>query len=262
MLDPENPEHLHLAQEIFDDYNIEIRVDGHRHPGAVLGTPKFKDAYIKNLVVEWSDMLKKLVQFAKSQPQAAHACFTHGVRHKFTHFMRTLDISSYMGPLDKIITHELIPTIFGCPISPIHRAIMSLPLKNGGLGMPQLENLAKKEHAASLLVTRGLVNDMKSKSLHTNYSESTDELQEIRKQGVSEYKDHQQHILEKVVKKTARVLEQISEPGSSNWLSCLPLRKHRFVLNKSEFRDSIRLRYNIDLDRLPSQCPCGKAFDE
>ena len=56
-------------------------------------------------------------------------------------------------------------------------------------------------------------------------------------------------------------MEQISEPGSSNWLSCLPLRKHGFVLNKSEFRDSIRLRYNIDLDRLPPQCLCGKAFD-
>ena len=65
------------------------------------------------------------------------------------------------GPLDKIIIHKLIPTIFGCPISHIHRELMSLPLKNGGLVMPQLKNLAKKEHAASLLVTRGLVNDMK-----------------------------------------------------------------------------------------------------
>ena len=104
--------------------------------------------------------------------------------------------------------------------------------------MPQLENLAKREHAASLLVTLRLVNEMKSKSLDTNYSESTDELLEILKQRVSEYKEHQQHILEKVDKKTARVLEQISEPGSSNWLSCLPLRKHGFVLNKSKFRDS------------------------
>ena len=71
----------------------------------------------------------------------------------------------------------------------------------------------------------------------------------------------QENILKNVDKKTARVLDQISEPGSSNWLSCLPLRKHGFVLNKSEFRDSIRLRYNLDLDRLPSQCPCGKTFD-
>ena len=178
------------------------------------------------------------VHFAKSQPQAAYACFTHGVRHKFTYFMRTLDFSSYMGPLDKIITHELIPTIFGCPISPIHRKLMSLPLKNGGMGMPQLEYLAKREHAASLLVTRGLVNSMKGKSLATTFSESTDELQDILKQRVSEYKEQQENILKKVDKKTARVLDQISEPGSSNWLSCLPLRKHGFVLNKSEFRDS------------------------
>ena len=33
---------------------------------------------------------------------------------------------------------------------------MSLPLKNGGMAMPQLEYLAKREHAASLLVTTNL----------------------------------------------------------------------------------------------------------
>ena len=71
---------------------------------------------------------------------------------------------------------------------------MSLPLKNGGMGMPQLEYLAKREDAASLLVTRGLVNFMKGKSLATTYTESTYELQDILKQRVSEYKEQQEDI--------------------------------------------------------------------
>ena len=78
---------------------------------------------------------------------------------------------------------------------------------------------------------------MKGKPLATRYKESTDEFQDILKQRVYEYnKEQQEDILKKVHKKTARVLDQISEPGSSNWLSCLPLyilRKHAFVLNKS-----------------------------
>ena len=59
---------------------------------------------------------------------------------------------------------------------------------------------------------------MKGKSLATTFTESTDELQDILKQRVSEYKEQQEDILKKVDKKTARVLDQISEPGSSNWL--------------------------------------------
>ena len=31
-------------------------------------------------------------------------------------------------------------------------------------------------------------------------------------------------------------------------------------LAKTEFRDSLRLRYNIPLQNIPRNCPCGKAF--
>ena len=177
--------------------------------------------------------------------------------------MRIMEISTYMGPLDKIISQEFIPTLLGCPISPIHRELMSLPLKNGGLGIPILENLAKKEYATSIIATRNLVIAMETSGCSESPpgNETPEELQEILKQRVLEYKEQHQHLLSTVDKKTARVLEQISEPGSSNWLSCLPLRKHGFIFNKSEFRDCIRLRYNIDLGRLPSHCACGKVFD-
>ena len=124
--------------------NTDIRIDGKRHLGTVVGTPEIKDTNINNLVVEWTDMLNKLIQFNlpnHSLRQPTLILLTVSA----TYFMRTLDISSYVGPLDKIITHELIPTVFGCPVSFIHRELMSLPLKKGGMGMPQLDYLAKRE---------------------------------------------------------------------------------------------------------------------
>ncbi len=32
-------------------------------------------------------------------------------------------------------------------------------------------------------------------------------------------------------------------------------------MNKEEFRDAIRLRYNMNLDNLPTYCPCGQRFN-
>ena len=135
--------------------------------------------------------------------------------------MRTLDISSYKGPLDKIITHELIPTIFGCPVSPIHHAdSLSLPLKDGGMGISSKKRtccIAPGEWGLTNLLLQLTRNPQMSFNVFLNINLAT------RRRG----------------------LEHINEPGSSNWLSCLPLRKHGFILNKSEFRDSIRLQYNL-----------------
>ena len=40
------------------------------------------------------------------------------------------------------------------------------------------------------------------------------------------------------------------EKGASNWLSCLPLKSHTFVLHKAAFHDAIALHYHW----LPSAC--------
>ena len=41
----------------------------------------------------------------------------------------------------------------------------------------------------------------------------------------------------------------------------MPLEDHEFVLNKSEFRDALSMRYNKDIKGLPSKCPCGQTFN-
>ena len=47
------------------------------------------------------------------------------------------------------------------------------------------------------------------------------------------------------------------QKGASNWLSTLPLDEQGFTLTKSEFRDSLALRYAKDIRELPSKCTCG-----
>ena len=50
------------------------------------------------------------------------------------------------------------------------------------------------------------------------------------------------------------------EKGASNWLSCLPLKLHNFVLHKTVFRDAIALRYHWLPSACPTSCACGHSF--
>ena len=55
-------------------------------------------------------------------------------------------------------------------------------------------------------------------------------------------------------------MKQAKDKGASSWLNAIPLKDQGFDLNKEEFRDSLRLRYNLQLKGLPNQCVCGDQF--
>ena len=48
-----------------------------------------------------------------------------------------------------------------------------------------------------------------------------------------------------------RAMDLNSEPGSSSWLTALPLRDQGFHLNKQEFWDALHLRYGWKLINIP-----------
>ena len=50
------------------------------------------------------------------------------------------------------------------------------------------------------------------------------------------------------------------EKGASNRLTVIPLKDMDFDLNKREFRDAVRLRYDWPIPDNPSVCVCGSMF--
>ena len=48
-----------------------------------------------------------------------------------------------------------------------------------------------------------------------------------------------------------------TQKGASSWLTVLPIRDMDFNLNKSEFRDAVKLRYDWEVPDTPSVCVCG-----
>ena len=55
-------------------------------------------------------------------------------------------------------------------------------------------------------------------------------------------------------------VNQSRDKGASSWLNAVPLVDQGLVLNKQEFRDSLRLRYNMPLSDLLSKCVCGEKY--
>ena len=51
------------------------------------------------------------------------------------------------------------------------------------------------------------------------------------------------------------------EIGASIWLITLPIEKSGFYLTKRKLWDSVRMRYEWPLPRLPSGCVCKDQFN-
>ena len=60
--------------------------------------------------------------------------------------------------------------------------------------------------------------------------------------------------------KTQRAVDLACEKGASNWLTVIPLKDMDFDLNKREFRDAVRLRYDWPIPDNPSVCVCRSKF--
>ena len=131
------PDKLQEAQEKFEATGVEIRVIGVRYLGAAIGSPSFKHEYITEKVQMWVAEIKSLSAIAKTQPQAAYAVFVHAMKHKWTFLARTMqEASGLFTELEQAIDIFLIPAMTDRPpVSKEERRILSLPCRNGGLGL-------------------------------------------------------------------------------------------------------------------------------
>ena len=92
-----------------------------------------------------------------SQPQAKHAAFTFGLRHRSTYFLRTLpDIAHLLEPLEHAISDVLILVLLEHQVTETVRDLLALPVRMGGLGLVNPVNQSRQEYE-SIKVTGPLV---------------------------------------------------------------------------------------------------------
>ena len=155
------PQHLALATELFATTGVNIRTDGYRHLGAALGSALFCDGYVSQKVDTWCTELQTLAKHAASQPQAAYAVLTHGLRHKWSFLARTMPaIADLLTPLENSISQVFLPALTGRQApGEEERAILALPCRHGGLGILNPGTLSQ-QYDTSSAVTRPLVEQL------------------------------------------------------------------------------------------------------
>ena len=250
------------AEEIFRNSPIKITTTGKRHLGAVLGTEDFKGDYIEEKVTEWCERMRRLTEIAKTQPHAAYAAYIHGEQHRYTYFMRTLEgINESLKPLDTIISNDFVSALFGTNIPNSERELLEFPIKEGGLGLQVWSKNSNESYIISKQITLPLQEQIKKQSMELP---PTDCVRKAKQEGIAKMRENAKQKIELTLNnqndETKRNFEQLSGPGASSWLSAIPLKEQGFSLNKSEFQDSLNLRYEKPLKNLPSKCPCGTVF--
>ena len=126
------------AKEIFHNTNLNITTEGKRYLGSALGNDSFLEAFVRNKVAGWVREIETLSEFAKTQPHAAFAVYTHCTLHKWSFISRTtLGISELLQPVEDAILFCLLSSLTGRDaFSPLERELIALPARLGGLGIP------------------------------------------------------------------------------------------------------------------------------
>ena len=137
--------------------------------------------------------------------------------------------------------------------------LVNLQAAQGDLGMPNLRAKAPQQFAASKSITTAHVDSITSQRTFMAPGESsTEELKRHHRQlKMARDKEKLESIDSTLSLDLLRLVNQLRDKGASSWLNAMPFADQGLALNKQEFRDSLRLRYNLPLVNLQSLCVWG-----
>ena len=238
-----DPKKLNEAKNLFSSTKIRITTDGKRHLGAALGTFDFRSQYAAEKVENWCMELRCLSEFAKTQPQAAYSAFTHGILSKYNYFMRTIpDMHEFIKPVDDVIRLELLPALLNTIVTDADRDLYSLSIRNGGLGIPILSEVAQSQYETSRVITLPLVTIMITQGTELPNKNGMSQIKRnIRKENDIKTSERTLRVEQNQTPNTLKALHDAKIPGASSWLKVLPFEEFGFALNKGEFRDALSL---------------------
>ena len=84
------PDKIDEAKKVFQGTGVHVVLDAQRDLGAVIGIESAVNAKLRAKVSKWASQVKKLAEIAATQPHAAHAAFTFGLRHRWTFLQRAM----------------------------------------------------------------------------------------------------------------------------------------------------------------------------
>ena len=196
--------------------------------------------------------VSKLARFAKTQPHAAHATFTHGLSSEWTYLSRSVhSLEEYLQPLEDVIRCDLLPYLTGRAVSDLERRPLSLPARLKGMAMCNPVHEAWPHFDQASAVIAPMVHHICSA-----HEDSGDFVEALglqceglvggRKRREAAFQEKANDIYSQLDPHSQRAMSLAQEKGASIWLTTVPMDEHAFVFSWGDFRDAICLRYTVD----------------
>ena len=254
------------ARDAFSDLGFQI-VEGARYLGGHVGTKASEQLWVRGEVGRWSLGLTRLAAIARSSPQMTYAAVMHSFQHEWQYLQRVVsDCSDHFSPLETAIRTVLLPALFGgadpTEISPDLRSVLSLPIRHGGISLPDPTVTADTNHTTSSVCT-ALLTDSLLDGTELSLVDHQKCMAEGKKGATTERNATATADLAALLSNfppaERRRLDRNQYCGA--WISVLPTTVNGLSLSKSEWRDGMRRRYGLALQDLPCKCDgCGAKF--
>ena len=111
----------------------------------------------------------------------------------------------------------------------------------------------------SINLTQKIINQNETHQ-DTDVPEPRQTRQKIKTERDKNHKTTLEQVKSNITKDEKLANELAQMKGSSAWLTTLPSKQEKFVLNKREFFDDVAIRYRWNLKRLPVNYPWGKKL--
>ncbi|KAL7503120.1 hypothetical protein ACHAXN_000965, partial [Cyclotella atomus] len=253
------------AKVAFYSCGLQVKfVRGMRYLGGFIGGNEHKLEWVKEKVKVWVDGVKILASVAKRFPQTAFAGLTFSLQSEWQYVQRTVPgIAALFDPLEKEIRTNFLPVLLGVEsISTEMRELLGQSAKMAGLGLRNpvatADLLFEASRQACEVLTDSLVNggELNLAEHKAAVRKASTKAREKRVKLARELLD------ERIERLGQRESFRITRAKlSSPWLTCFPSRLHGTELSGEEFRDNIRLRYNLAPLSMPSKCDgCGEKM--
>jgi hypothetical protein len=253
------------ATQLFSDIGVKV-VTSQRLLGGHIGSREGLETFLRKKVTEWDAGVTKLAHLTKAQPQNAYAALTKSLQCEWNYLQRVVpDCGPHFESLAETLSNKFIKELVSTEVSEDERNLYALPVRQGGLGIPDPTKEAEAAHKTSKAATAHLTEAVKG-CVVFDVGKHTSHMKDARSTARTEkdkrHEDELNLVLTRLDPSKQRTVMRAKEGNTGAWLTVMPLARSGNVLSATEFRDGLALRYALPLQRMPESCDgCGARMD-
>ena len=262
------PQDQATMQQLLHRYQFQYK-SGSRYLGGFIGDDDEHENWLKAQVSDWVEAVRTLSTVAQRFPQTAYACMQRSLQAQWQYLQRVTptNFCYCFQPLEDAIRKDFLPALLSVDaeaITALTRSLFALPVRFGGLGLPDPTATHENNYKSSIAATRLLVDSLCANE-NLDFSEYRSDSGTVHRANRSSSADLYSAQLDLIILRcTDRAMSKhmaLIRDANHNWLTAMPSLRDGTELSRLEFLDSLRVRYRLEPLNLPSTCDgdgCGQ----